>query len=191
MLVTMDVKLVVTKGSKKSQVIRLRSEETILGRQRGSDLRIPSPEVSRRHCRLSIRDDCVRVEDLASINGCFLNGVRVTQEEIVQPGDLLTVGPVTFRVEYALTPSAIQQLLTGAPLTAAENNDLVSALGDSEPGMKADTPQDEVAAISLKEEDAPASSDDLDPPTVDLEDLDWRAPAGEDIRDILSQLDGE
>ena len=61
--------LVLERGSSKQQVIRLRSEETIVGRRQGSDLRIPSEQVSRRHCRLSFRDGILLVEDLASSNG--------------------------------------------------------------------------------------------------------------------------
>src|SRR5262249_59219762 len=101
--VAMDVKLVVEAGSTRTRLIRLRSEDTIIGRRRGCDLRIPSASVSRRHCLLSVRGDHVTVEDLASANGTFLNDARVTGRRVVRPGDRLTVGPVTFVVEYQLT----------------------------------------------------------------------------------------
>src|SRR5205807_2109285 len=101
----------VTEGSKAAQVIRLQSEETIIGRQQGCDLRIPSSLVSRRHCRLSFRDDCLMLEDLASSNGSFVNGAAVKGQEVVRPGDLVRIGPVTFRVEYQLSSAAIQNLM--------------------------------------------------------------------------------
>ena len=40
------------------------------------------------------------MEDLGSVNGTLLNGERIKGIEWVRPGDNLTVGPVTFVVEY-------------------------------------------------------------------------------------------
>src|SRR5262245_7781481 len=111
----MDVQLVVERGSRKRQTIHLRSEDTIVGRREGCDLRIPSGEVSRRHCRLSVRDGVLMVEDLHSSNGTFLNGMRVTDNQVVQPGDRLEVGPVLFRVKYQLSPAAIDRILDVPP----------------------------------------------------------------------------
>src|SRR5207247_3921550 len=102
--------LVVPNGRNKAQVMRLRSEEPIIGRQRGCDLRIPAADVSRRHCRLSVREGAVVLEDLASANGSWLNGVAVIGQEIVRSGDELQVGPVTFRVEYEGSPSTAEPL---------------------------------------------------------------------------------
>src|SRR4051812_4473060 len=99
----MDVRLVVEKGAARSRAIRLHSEETIVGRRHGCDLRIPSASVSRRHCLLSFRDGFLSVEDLLSANGTYLNGERVAGKQVVRPGDRLDVGPVTFVVEYQLT----------------------------------------------------------------------------------------
>ncbi|MGF1578228.1 MAG: FHA domain-containing protein [Gemmataceae bacterium] len=102
----MDVKLVVLRGGKKQQVFALKYEETVLGRKRGCNIRIPSGEVSRRHCRLIYLDGCLIVEDLNSANGTFLNGRALRGAQLVQPGDQLTLGPVTFRVTYWLSPDA-------------------------------------------------------------------------------------
>ncbi len=102
----MDVKLVLLQGGKKQQVFRLRSEETVLGRKRECDIRIPSGEVSRQHCRLTYEDGYLMVEDLKSANGTFLNGALLEDVELVRPGDELSLGPVTFRAAYLLTPEA-------------------------------------------------------------------------------------
>jgi pSer/pThr/pTyr-binding forkhead associated (FHA) protein len=113
----MDVKLVIMKGPSKGQTIRLRHEETVVGRQKGSDLRIPSATVSRRHCVLRFRDDCLTVEDLGSANGTFLNGARISQAEIVRPGDRLVIGPVMFTVDYTFTEPVMEPVI--------ENEDVV------------------------------------------------------------------
>src|SRR5438093_2757780 len=106
----MDVRLVVEKGAKKKREIRLKSEDTIVGRRAGCDLRVPSASVSRRHCRLSFQDDLLMVEDLQSANGTFVNGKRIRDTHRVCPGDRLEVGPVTFLVKYKLSAAAREQL---------------------------------------------------------------------------------
>jgi pSer/pThr/pTyr-binding forkhead associated (FHA) protein len=179
----MDVKLVVTNGSPKKQVIRLRSEETIIGRQRGCDLRIPAPDVSRRHCRLTLRNGSMFVEDLASSNGCYVNGVRIAGEGAVKPGDMLSIGPVTFRVEYALA-AMLEPDVPDLPVEAEEE---VIRLADDEPaparkGGSSMEAVDEVVELIAGDEDNA---------TVSLEELEWKPPENANIRDLLSQLGEE
>lgn len=110
----MDVRLVVEQGRRRLRVVRLRGPATRIGRARGSGVRIPSAEVSRQHCVLRVEDGVVTVEDLDSVNGTFLNGEAVVGCQVVRPGDRLNVGPVTFVVEYELTPEALERLRDGA-----------------------------------------------------------------------------
>jgi pSer/pThr/pTyr-binding forkhead associated (FHA) protein len=106
----MDVRLVVEQGRRRLRVVRLRGPATRIGRARGSGVRIPSAEVSRQHCVLRVEDGLVTVEDLDSVNGTYLNGEAVVGCRMVRPGDRLHVGPVTFVVEYELTPAALERL---------------------------------------------------------------------------------
>ena len=105
----MNVRLVVDRGGKR-KVVPIREEQAIIGRSHGNTVRIPSAEVSRQHCRLSKKDGLVMVRDLGSVNGTLLNGTRISSEEVVRPGDRVEVGPVTFVVEYELTPEALAHL---------------------------------------------------------------------------------
>ncbi|HEX2974108.1 MAG TPA: FHA domain-containing protein [Tepidisphaeraceae bacterium] len=75
-----------------------------IGRREDCDIRIPLGEVSRKHCRLIMQGDALRLEDLGSSNGTFLNGQRV-QESVVQPGDRLQIGPVAFTVQINGVPA--------------------------------------------------------------------------------------
>jgi predicted component of type VI protein secretion system len=68
---------------------------TVVGRGESCDLRIPLSEVSRKHCRIVRDGDTLRLEDLGSSNGTYLNAQRI-QEALLQPGDSLQVGPVVF-----------------------------------------------------------------------------------------------
>jgi pSer/pThr/pTyr-binding forkhead associated (FHA) protein len=81
-----------------------------VGRARGTTVRIPSAEVSRQHCRLWQEGGLLYVEDLDSVNGTFLNSERLRERHVVRPGDRLDVGPVTFVLEYELTPEALARL---------------------------------------------------------------------------------
>jgi pSer/pThr/pTyr-binding forkhead associated (FHA) protein len=195
----MDVKLVITSGSRKKQVVRLRGDETIVGRQHGCDLRIPSPDVSRRHCRLAIRGDCLVVEDLASSNGSFINGVRIEGEELLRPGDVLAVGPISFRVEYALTTSALQQLVPEAPMVPAIVEDVevaeVAAVEAEVPLLEEDVRPAQPAVLDAvvmeEDEESVPTAEAADQKTINLDDLAWKAPDNANIHDLLSQLGDE
>jgi len=73
--------------------------------------------ISRHHCRLDIDPPTIRVEDLGSANGTYLNGRHVAPHQEaaaladavsaglpVQHGDLLTMGGTTIRVELVDCP---------------------------------------------------------------------------------------
>ena len=68
---------------------------TVIGRREDCDLRIPLSDVSRKHARLVRDGDSLRLEDLGSSNGTYLNGQRV-QEAILVAGDSVQIGPVVF-----------------------------------------------------------------------------------------------
>ena len=63
-------------------------EKTVVGRDPACDLTIESRLLSRRHAELTIERDHLRVVDLGSANGTFINGQKV-DEGIARPGDEL------------------------------------------------------------------------------------------------------
>lgn len=76
-----------------------------IGRGDEADICIRDTWASRVHCRLSIRDGELHLEDLHSSNGTMVNGVRVTESRI-RRGDQITVGITTFRVSYSRLPGS-------------------------------------------------------------------------------------
>jgi predicted component of type VI protein secretion system len=94
----LNAKLVVVGGEVKTAEIKLRLPSTI-GRGRGAGIMLPHPLVSRQHCELYEADGRLMVRDLGSLNGTFVNNERIT-EAAIPPGELLTVGAVTFRALY-------------------------------------------------------------------------------------------
>ena len=76
-----------------------------IGRTTDNDVCIPSKLISRRHARLLVSANGVVVEDAGSTNGCYVNGIEVTQH-LMQDGDVLEIGELRFRL---CTPSASTQ----------------------------------------------------------------------------------
>ena len=68
-----------------------------IGRSTGAEFMLDAGLVSRLHCQLSASGDALRVKDLDSTNGTFVNGERITSAQL-QPGDRLGVGRVEFSV---------------------------------------------------------------------------------------------
>lgn len=71
-----------------------------LGRGMTNDVPLQADEyTSTRHARLEPRRDGVWVEDIGSTNGTFVNGIRLTRERRLAPGDVLRVGETDLRFE--------------------------------------------------------------------------------------------
>jgi pSer/pThr/pTyr-binding forkhead associated (FHA) protein len=68
-----------------------------LGRAQEADFVVDAPLVSRLHCRIEADREVLRVIDLASTNGTFVNGERIEEHEL-HPGDQLRIGRVDFTV---------------------------------------------------------------------------------------------
>jgi pSer/pThr/pTyr-binding forkhead associated (FHA) protein len=70
--------------------------ELIMGRDPGSDVLLDQGGASRQHARLTPEADGVRVEDLGSTNGTFVNGERIGQACLLKEGDQLETGKARF-----------------------------------------------------------------------------------------------
>lgn len=106
----MQVELVFVTAGGQIKSRHLESGRYVIGRDTRCDLRVPSPEVSRQHCEISIDRDAVRVRDLKSSNGTWVNSERV-DESSLDAGDLISVGPVVVVVRIDGDPQAIDPVL--------------------------------------------------------------------------------
>lgn len=70
---------------------------TVVGRAVTSDISLYDPTISRRHAELTPTEDGVRVQDLGSSNGTFINGTKI-ESGVVTPDDSITFGKVVCRV---------------------------------------------------------------------------------------------
>jgi pSer/pThr/pTyr-binding forkhead associated (FHA) protein len=185
----MEVRLVIENGRRR-QVFRLPGRSAGLGRGGGNAVRIPSADVSRQHCRLDIENGALVVEDLDSVNGTYLNGVRVDGRQIVCPGDRLEVGPVTFVVEYELTPDALERLQDG-DVGEVE----LLEVGEDDPTEKAAAPlREEEEAVDVEPVEDEDATEAYEGQPLDLSFIEkpWQPPKDGDLRDILSHMqDGD
>ncbi|WP_300974513.1 TIR domain-containing protein [Sphingomonas sp. LHG3406-1] len=65
-----------------------------IGRTPPSDVILADPMISRAHCLVELADDRLRVTDLRSTNGTFIDGIKVTGSAFLEIGSVLKVGKV-------------------------------------------------------------------------------------------------
>jgi FHA domain len=94
----MNYVLQVVRGRSASTTLKLADGVTSIGRHDDCLIRIKSSQVSRRHCEVFEASDKLTIRDLGSSNGTFVNGKKVAGQQVLKPGDELTVGAVTLRV---------------------------------------------------------------------------------------------
>jgi pSer/pThr/pTyr-binding forkhead associated (FHA) protein len=164
----MNASLVLLKKDGAYKAFPLAGNVTVLGRRHDCDLRIPLPEVSRRHCRVSRNGDSLALQDLGSRWGTFLNDKRVAKDKTipVHAGDYLRIGPLMFVCQIDGKPEKIVPPRKGAaPASKAKL-----------PPQKADLDLDEDELSDKSDEDlsdldVSGSFADLDESDSDLEDL--------------------
>jgi FHA domain len=76
----------------------LRADKTTIGRNEDNTFQIAEPSVSSHHCEVMLRGQEVKVRDLNSTNGTYINGVATT-ESVLKPGEILRLGQVQMRLE--------------------------------------------------------------------------------------------
>jgi hypothetical protein len=71
-----------------------------IGRASNNDVALGADEyASSRHARIEPRRDGVWISDVGSTNGTFVNGIRLTRERRLAPGDVVRIGETDLRFE--------------------------------------------------------------------------------------------
>src|SRR6476619_1134722 len=148
----MQAVLVMFRSDGERRSFSIARDMTVIGRREDCDLRIPLGEVSRKHCRLIRDGDTLKLEDLGSSNGTFLNGSRV-QEAQLSPGDTIQVGPVVFVVQVDGEPP--EEELRPVTVDSAQADQPVP-LGEE--GLDEDAPTIEPNALEAANEDSGAGA---------------------------------
>jgi pSer/pThr/pTyr-binding forkhead associated (FHA) protein len=137
----MDVNLVLFKKDGSQKTFSLSSDTTVIGRRHDCDLIIPLTVVSKEHCQLSQNKEAVKIRDLDSRNGTFLNGKRIN-EATIRAGDYVRIGPLTFLLQIDGEPKETappqQDKPAPAPKKAPPPKAPADELADSFPEMELD-----------------------------------------------------
>ncbi|MBN1797393.1 MAG: FHA domain-containing protein [Spirochaetales bacterium] len=79
----------------------------VLGRDKKCHLFLSSKNVSRRHAEISLQGDCLRVRDLNSMNGTFINGKQISGSEFLRDDDTLALADQEFRIFFTDNRTAV------------------------------------------------------------------------------------
>jgi pSer/pThr/pTyr-binding forkhead associated (FHA) protein len=138
----MTVNLVLLKKDGSKKVFLLQDGLTVIGRGRECNLRIPLESVSKKHCQLSLDGNTLKINDIGSRNGTFLNGRSIIEETDVNAGDKIRIGPLKFLLKIDGNPEDTANIDT-TPIASVENT---SAVGSSESDEFATQPEVDAAA---------------------------------------------
>jgi pSer/pThr/pTyr-binding forkhead associated (FHA) protein len=94
--------LIVTSGPISGRRVNVGGAVTV-GRE-SADLTIADERVSRRHAVFRPLEGGVAVEDLGSLNGTWVNGIRIEAPVRLGAGDTVVVGGSSIEVEQAAPP---------------------------------------------------------------------------------------
>jgi FHA domain len=129
----------------RERIMKIEAGRHVAGSSPAADIHIPVLGISGHHAVLHASREALRVEDLGSVNGTFVDGVRVRYAE-VPAGAELRLGPVPLEVEAVLAgpcqlvvvrqpvPAALEPLVE---LLAFDSDQDQAALGASSPGQAA------------------------------------------------------
>lgn len=94
--------LFLLQGPQPGRRIELGGKPLVLGRRTAADLVLPELQVSALHCRVQVEPGrpALRVTDLKSTNGTFINGQRITGTAYLAPGSTLSLGQHVFRHDF-------------------------------------------------------------------------------------------
>ena len=97
-------RLVVITGADAGKVFEVNAPEVIIGRQAGVQIQLEGQKVSRRHARVFGQADDLRIEDLRSANGTFLNGKKLQAAAALRVHDEVGIGSCVLRLEDDESP---------------------------------------------------------------------------------------
>src|SRR5947209_4006614 len=91
--------LTVLGGPRDGTIIPVDRSVLRLGRSETNEVVVPDDQVSRFHARLEQENGELRVTDLDSSNGTYVNDVRLTGSSRLRSGDILGIGKARLLVE--------------------------------------------------------------------------------------------
>lgn len=161
----MEANLIMQMKNKVRKVIPVPNEVTVIGRRKNCDLRIPLESISRRHCEIHCASKGVVLRDLGSRNGTLLNGTKIDEsEQILQPGDKIQIGPITFVVQVDGHPSP--EAVESPPIQADDSFPAIQAEKSKNKELLSDEGLDDSGLDDILDLD-----DEFDLDEIDLDEI--------------------
>jgi len=82
-------------------MISISSDSFIIGRDEDCSLKLIDKWISRRHSEIRASGDHLWIRDLGSTNGTIVNHKIIEQAELLENGDIISIGKFTFQVKRA------------------------------------------------------------------------------------------
>ena len=95
----MHLFLEILKDGKPKQRIVVKDGESYIGRADDCKIRIPSSNVSRKHCKITLKDRLAFIVDLQSVNGTFVNGRKIKGLQTIVHADKIFIGKLQLSLE--------------------------------------------------------------------------------------------
>lgn len=105
---------IIVREATREQSFDLHQSSTVLGREPGCDIQLLDWKLSRRHARLDLTPEGVKVSDLGSTNGTLVNGQPIT-EAWLHHGDEIQIGNVKISFLNEQPKEAATQVLSAMP----------------------------------------------------------------------------
>ena len=105
-------RLIVRRGKTPQPEYSLTDQTVVIGREAINDIMFQELEISRRHASISFAGGQYTIEDLASTNGTFVNGRRISTPTMLSDGDVLDLGDSVSLVFAAVPASDITRAET-------------------------------------------------------------------------------
>lgn len=118
----LQAELRVMGGKQQGKLIPLNVKKFLIGREEDCQLRPNSDMVSRHHCVFTNDDFTIRLRDLGSTNGTFVNGERLQGQIALKDGDEVLIGKLAFQV-------VIRELAAAPRVAAAQPAEAMQGVG--------------------------------------------------------------
>ena len=97
-------------GTRKGEQWELVPPGICIGREADNDIQLLIAGVSRYHAKIEYTPDGKwKIMDLGSTNGTKVNGVKITQPQLLEPGTEIVIGEQIIRYDQVLAPSAMNK----------------------------------------------------------------------------------
>lgn len=107
--------MVLSSGKAAGKALPINVAQFIIGRDPECNLRPASAMISKRHCAVITKNDQVFLRDFDSTNGTFVNETPLKGEVALKDGDVIKVGPLSFKVVIEGQPAPAKQAPVPAP----------------------------------------------------------------------------